>query len=275
MSITNQVFSLNLTNYQNQTVSLPMGFGEESLTGIADKICTLREYSKLGIILGIVLKMIPISIGDTQISEYSSMLIVSSLVIGLATTVFALKLEKMAQNALFSAREAKASGFSKYPSNGNEFANLIERINNHVGDNEVACNVNKLLDVLFNHSFAKPEFEESDGQLCVNMKASEQYKLIKGKEERTLYIPKFSKFWISKEGVITFGKTKHDFCCDSHVPYLIKIPSNLFKLNSYWSEIIVDPKGGLQVTGPNNFGLFVEHGGGTPMISRYKISDIS
>lgn len=43
MSIANQVFSLNLTNYQNQTVSLPMGFGEESLTDITDKVCTLKR----------------------------------------------------------------------------------------------------------------------------------------------------------------------------------------------------------------------------------------
>ncbi len=130
--------------------------------------------------------------------------------------------------------------------------------------------------MLFNHSFAKPEFEESDEQLCVNMKASEQYKLINGKEEKTLYIPKFCKFWISKEGVVTFGKTKNEFFSDSsYVPYLIEIPSVLLKLNSYWSEIIVDSKGELQVTGPNNFGLFVEHGGGTPTISQYKISDIS
>lgn len=184
-------------------------------------------------------------------------------------------MRKWQKNALISAREAKASGCSKYPSNSKEFDCLKEKINHHVNNSEVACNLNKLLDALFNHSFAKPEFEESDEQLFVNMKASEQYKLIKGKEEKTLYIPKVSKFRISKEGVITFGKTKNDLCSDSHVPYLVQIPSILFKLNSYWSEIVVDSKGRLQVTGPNNFGLFVEHGGGTPMISRYKISDIS
>jgi len=256
MSIINQVFSLNLTNYQNQAVSLPMGFGEEFVTDIADGVCTLREYSKLGVILGIALKMIPISAGDTPIGEYSSMLIVPGLAIGLATMVHALVLEKVAKKALFRARVAKAIGFSNYPSNGNEFASLKVRVYSHVRDNEISCNVNKLLDALFNHSFAKPTFEDGDEQLFVNMKACEQYRLIKGEEEKTLYIPKFSRFRISKEGVITFGKT------------------NSFQLNSYWSEISVDSKEGLQITGPSNFGLFVEHAGGTPMVSQYKISDI-
>ena len=108
------------------------------------------------------------------------------------------------------------------------------------------------------------------------MTSSEQYKLIKGKADKTLYLPKITKFRIDKKGKITFGKPRMiDDCCDKHVPYLIQIPSILFKCNYYWNKIVVNSQGELKITGPVNFGIGIEHGGGTPMISHYKISDIS
>ncbi len=271
MNAVSQFPSLNLTNYQNQAENLPMGPCEEPLTSLTDKICTLREYSKPGVVFGIAMKCISIS------NEYSSMLIAASSLLYLGTTVFASTLEKKVKSDLAQARQHKADGFSKYPSNRTEFTALQQRIIQHIEDGKVASKVNELLDVLFNHSFAQPKVEEIDEQLSVELKASEQYKLVKREEEETLYIPKITKLKISKDGIITFGKTYDELkpCCDSFVPYVIKIPSNLVKLNYYWSEVHIKSDGALTVTGPINFGLFFEQGGKTPMRSHYQISQIS